>query len=281
MPGPSQAYLDDEDAQLALYCLYELDYRGFDDVPAAMARDPRVVRLRADLGDALWRAVGDQGVLPDPAELLDALCPGDTAESTYEATPSSVDRWLAHRACYHLKESHAHAVLLLHVTDETVRHTLAEVVAGEFGVGFPSTHADLFAQAMASRGLDTRAHAYLDATPAGDLAMSNLLSLGCFRRELAPWAVGQLVYLECDSVGPAKQRLADAERLDLPAPVGHFHRVHVHADAEHEAWMRQVVEHPCWSAADRQLLASGIATMHHAMKRTTAWAPRAVALAAK
>ena len=50
VPEPSRAgILEDDDAQLALWVLYELHYRDFDGVPADMEWDAGLVELRRSL----------------------------------------------------------------------------------------------------------------------------------------------------------------------------------------------------------------------------------------
>ena len=70
--------LADEDLQLALYCCYELHYRGFDGVEDAWEWEPSLIALRLELEavfeEALRAAVGDGAHGPvDPARMDVAL----------------------------------------------------------------------------------------------------------------------------------------------------------------------------------------------------------------
>src|ERR1044071_9854375 len=53
------APLADDDVQLALYCCYELHYRGFDDVDERWEWDPGLLALRARLEDVFERALAE------------------------------------------------------------------------------------------------------------------------------------------------------------------------------------------------------------------------------
>src|SRR3954466_15253706 len=49
--------LADDDFQLALYCCYELHYRGFGDVDERWEWDPSLLAVRARLADVFERAI--------------------------------------------------------------------------------------------------------------------------------------------------------------------------------------------------------------------------------
>src|SRR4051794_39029722 len=84
MPGAA----DDEDLHLALYCCYELHYRGFEGVDDRWEWEPSLLRLRGVLErrfeGELHERVGPPGEPPDPAEVdvrLRELMQGDDAPS--------------------------------------------------------------------------------------------------------------------------------------------------------------------------------------------------------
>ena len=58
-PVRSRDGVGDEDLQLALYCCYELHYRGFESVSDAREWDPDVLRFRDGLGGRPTRALLD------------------------------------------------------------------------------------------------------------------------------------------------------------------------------------------------------------------------------
>lgn len=62
-PGPlpevAGEVLADEDVQLALWCLFELHHRGFDDVDPDLEWDPEVIRVRRVLESAHLAALRD------------------------------------------------------------------------------------------------------------------------------------------------------------------------------------------------------------------------------
>ena len=63
-PVRSRDGVGDEDLQLALYCCYELHYRGFESVSDGLEWDPDVLRFRDGLERAYTRALLD--AVPQP-----------------------------------------------------------------------------------------------------------------------------------------------------------------------------------------------------------------------
>src|SRR3954466_13307207 len=87
-PLPEPTDTDYEDLQLALYCCYELHYRGFDGVDDAWEWDPELLRFRAALEQGFAAEVaslaGAPGEPPPPEEidvLLRELMHADEAPS--------------------------------------------------------------------------------------------------------------------------------------------------------------------------------------------------------
>src|SRR5689334_24720051 len=84
VPGPA----DDEDLHLALYCCYELHYRGFEGVDDRWEWEPSLLTLRGALEarfeGELHELVGAPGEPPEPTEVdarLRELMHGDDAPS--------------------------------------------------------------------------------------------------------------------------------------------------------------------------------------------------------
>src|SRR3954452_23889576 len=108
MPGAA----DDEDLQLALYCCYELHYRGFDGVDDRWEWEPSLLRLRGELErrfeGMLLERIGPRGTRPEPGEIdarLRELMQADEAPSVStfierEATMGQVLEFMVHRSAY-------------------------------------------------------------------------------------------------------------------------------------------------------------------------------------
>src|SRR3954464_10846842 len=83
-PEPVAGAADDEDLHLALYCCYELHYRGFEGVDDRWEWEPSLLRLRGELEQQfeaeLNERVGPPGEPPEPSEMdvrLRELMQGD------------------------------------------------------------------------------------------------------------------------------------------------------------------------------------------------------------
>src|SRR5690606_27121235 len=102
----------------------------------------------------------------------------------------------------------------------------AEIQFDEYGNGEPGTsHAELFADAMAASGLDARYGAYVDRLPGATLATGNLLAILAGRPELLAPLVGHLALFEMTSVEPMGRYARAAARLGFPVEVRRFYDV--------------------------------------------------------
>jgi hypothetical protein len=113
LPGGSDP-LADEDLQLALYCCYELHYRGLPGVDERWEWSPSLLALRGALEErfeaALQAAVGPVGAPPSPEEMDVALRELEDADeapsiSRHVERLASVEQaleLLAHRSAYQL-----------------------------------------------------------------------------------------------------------------------------------------------------------------------------------
>src|SRR3954470_6750415 len=111
MPGAA----DDEDLHLALYCCYELHYRGFEGVDDRWEWEPSLLAFRAELERRfeaeLLELVGAPGEPPRPEEIdvaLRELMLADDAPSVStfierEATAAQALEFMIHRSAYQLK----------------------------------------------------------------------------------------------------------------------------------------------------------------------------------
>jgi hypothetical protein len=239
--------IEPEDLQLALYCCYELHYRGFEQVDDRWEWEPSLLALRAQLEnrflDELRELVGAPGAPPEPSEidvLLRELMQGDQAPSVStfierEATAEQVLEFMVHRSAYQLKEADPHSWALPRLWGKP-KAAMVEIQADEYGNGRPADiHAELFARAMEAVGLDATYGAYLDQIPGVTLATVNLMSLFGLHRRLRGAIVGHLALFEMTSSVPNRRYASGLRRLGYGDDACEFFDVHVVADAVHES----------------------------------------------
>jgi hypothetical protein len=266
---------DDEDLHLALYCCYELHYRGFDGVDDRWEWEPSLLRLRGELErrfeGMLLERVGPPGTPPDPAEIdarLRELMQADEAPSVStfierEATRGQVLEFMVHRSAYQLKEADPHSWALPRLWGRP-KAAMVEVQADEYGNGrADDIHAELFARAMAAVGLDSTYGAYLDQIPGVTLATVNLMSMFGLHRRLRGAIVGHLALFEMTSSVPNRRYATGLRRLGHDGDACLFFDVHVVADAVHESV----------AAVD---LAGGLAKQDPALGADVLWGARAL-----
>lgn len=243
-PGTERAAWDDEDLQLALWCAYELHYRGFDDVDERWEWHPDVLAFRAGL-ERRW--IAGLGELPLPeipengtvAERLAALVAGTDGPDLpgYLARRGSSDefaQYLAHKSVYQLKEADPHSFGIPRLAGPA-KAALVEIQADEYGGGRPGrVHAELFRPAMRWAGLADDYGYYVPAVPAVTLAVSNLMSLFGLHRRWLGALLGHLAALEMTSTDPNRLYAAAARRLGADEPARRYFDEHVEADAVHE-----------------------------------------------
>ena len=261
-PIPEDPFGDD--AQLALWMLYELHYRGFADVPDVLEWDPELLSLRAALEapfEVTLRRLaapyvpgalaGSEDLVEQVRAVVEAVEVAPLAAYLQRhATREQVLHFLAERSVYHLKESDPHSFVLPRI-DGRAKVALAELQYDEYGAGRPDRlHARLYADALAAAGLRTGYAAYVDQVGAETLAVNNVMSLFGLHRRLRGAALGHLAAFESTSSMPCRRIAAGAERVGLPPAVAAYFDEHVEADAVHEqvaardmcgAW---VAEHP-------------------------------------
>jgi hypothetical protein len=240
--------LADDDLHLALYVLYELHYRGFDDVDERWEWDPALLALRARLEgafeDGLSAALASWTPPAASAETMDlalrAIIDADDGPSLSrhletQGTAEQFHEFLVHRSAYQLKEADPHSWAIARLSGPP-KAALVEVQADEYGGGDPArVHATLFANTMAALGLDDAYGAYLDRLPGLTLATVNLMSLFGLHRRNRGKLVGHLAVFEMTSSIPNRRYATGLRRLGLDAPaVTAFFDEHVTADAVHE-----------------------------------------------
>ena len=244
--GPTEM-LHDADGQLALWILYELHYRGFEDVPDDREWDPTLLELRANLEGGfeqelragtrpLTGSLGDDG---DIADRLVALIDADDSPSpaTFlhrDASRDQVLDFLMERSVQQLKESDPQSFVLPRL-DGPAKVALAELQYDEYGAGRPERlHSELYGQALRDSGLDPTYGAYIDEVSALSLALANVMSYFGLHRRLRGAAMGYLAAFEATSSVPSRKIAAGIERVGLPDSVAAYFHEHVEADAVHE-----------------------------------------------
>ncbi len=245
--------LTDRDFQLALWMLYELHYRGFDDVDPATEWDPLLLVSRAALEHTFENAVralvatrmpaDELGHLgDDPAErvtkaLVRMTATSESGLATFlekKATREEFTAYLAERAVYHLRESDPQSFVLPRITGEA-KVALAELQYDEYGGGRPDRlHQELYARALAALEMPTDVAPYVADATGATLASVNVMSLFALNRRLRGAAMGHLAAFEATSSLPCGQVLRGARRLGLPEEVADYYDEHVEADAVHE-----------------------------------------------
>jgi hypothetical protein len=244
---PLSGPLDDEDLHLALYCCYELHYRGFEGVDDRWEWEPSLLALRGAL-EARFEAdvrelVGEPGKPPAPTDidiLLRDMMLADDAPSVSsfierDATVEQLLEFMVHRSAYQLKEADPHSWALPRLWGRP-KAAMVEVQADEYGNGREQDiHAELFARSMTAVGLDRTYGAYLDQIPGVTLATVNLMSLFGLHRRLRGAIVGHLAMFEMTSSVPNRRYATGLRRLGFGEDACLFFDVHVVADAVHES----------------------------------------------
>jgi Iron-containing redox enzyme len=270
LPAPG----DDEDLQLALYCCYELHYRGLDGVDEAWEWEPSLLAARAMLEQRFEDQLGDLVGSPDGApEAIDValreIADDDDGASVSrfverDATREQALEFVVHRSAYQLKEADPHSWALPRLWGPP-KAALVEIQADEYGGGRAERiHATLFARAMEAVGLDPTYGAYLDRIPAVTLATVNLMSLLGLHRSRRGAIVGHLALFEMTSSIPNRRYATGLRRLGFGEDATAFFDVHVTADAVHESI----------AAVD---LAGGLARQEPGLAPDIVWGARALA----
>ena len=234
----------EDDLQLALYCCYELHYRGFSDVAAEWEWEPSLLahrrRFEACFEDELARDLQACGA-PDPHEVVAslwelALGSAGPSLSTWmldHATWDHVVELAKHRSAYQLKEADPHTWAIPRLSGEA-KAVMAAIQSEEYGAGSVSEmHSTLFAETMRSLRLDAVPNRYLDDLPACSLATTNLITFLGLHRRWRGALVGHLALFEMTSIVPMGRYAAVLSRLDLGPEARRFYDVHVEADERH------------------------------------------------
>jgi len=202
-----------EDLQLALYCCYELHYRGFAGVMEDLEWAPGLLAVRQQLEGAFLAALrcevpGGADVTAEvDALLVEVIDAGGVSHYLRRAGQLwQLREYLAHRSLYHLKEADPQAWVIPRLSGPA-KTTLVTIEHDEYGSGHPARmHARLFATMMTELGLCAEYGAYLDAAPAATLSEVNFISLCGLHRALRGALIGQFATVELTS-SPGSDRL--------------------------------------------------------------------------
>jgi len=244
-----------DDLQLALYCCYELHYRGFAGVSDDREWDPDLLGVRRDLERVFLAALRAE-VTPgtDVAAEVEALlvepvnAVGVSHHLHRDGALWQLREYLVHRSIYHLKEADPQAWVIPRLFGPA-KAALVLVEYDEYGAGDPDRmHARLFADMMTELDLSDVYGAYLDRVPGATLAEVNFMSLCGLHRSLRGALVGQFAVVELTS-SPGSDRLVRAlRRLNCGPAAIEFYAEHVEADAVHEQIIRRGVLTPLLAA---------------------------------
>ena len=248
----------DDDAQIALWTLYELHYRGFDDVDDALEWPPELLQLRRVLEQPFEARLRDRFDAPGDTEpfadvFFDYVASHDGRSLASfvqrDADADQVRELLSARTIYHLKESDPSAWLVPRLTVEP-QAALMELQYDEYGAGDPNRlHAHLFARGLEASGLRSEYGAYIDDVPCEVLEQNNAMSMFGLHRRLRGAALGHLAAFEATSSLPSRRMARGLDRLGFPPEMIGYYEEHVEADAVHEQLAVRVV---CESLLDAE-----------------------------
>ena len=244
--GPDSV-ASDPDVQLALWVLYELHYRGFEDVAGDREWDTRLIELRRtiearferELREAVHPLLGNVEPEHDVADAIlgivaEADVPSPARFLQREASRENLRDYLRQRSLQQLKESDPQAFVVPRLSG-AAKVALAELQYDEFGGGQPERlHQSLYAQALEAAGLDASYGAYVDEVSAVSLACTNVMSMFALNRRLRGASLGHFAAFEASSSVPSRKIAAGIERLGFPPAVAAYFHEHVEADAVHE-----------------------------------------------
>jgi len=238
----------DDDLQLALWVMYELHYRGFDDVDGRWEWDPELLRVRRELEEPfeaelrrrtehhVFAATAADGDVPTRLFELTTSFEGPSLAGYLhrDATREQFDEFLVQRSVFHLKESDPQSFVVPRISGKP-QTALVELLYDEYGAGRADRlHATMFGDTLEECGLDRSYGVYLDEVPGYTLAVNNAMSLFGLHRRLHAAALGHFGAFEATSSLPSRRLAAGMRRLGLPERAAAYFDEHVEADAVHE-----------------------------------------------
>ena len=237
-----------DDAAITLWALYELSYRGFEEVDDAAEWDVGLLRVRRGLEQELEERLRARWAGPPAYDREDPSAFEETFFGWVEshdgpslarfvqtsATEEQVLDLLRLKSIYHLKESDPSTFVVPRL-DVAARAGLMELQFDEYGDGRPERlHAGLFARGLTAVGLRPDENAYVDEVPTIVLEQNNAMSLFALHRRLRGAAMGHLAAFEATSSLPCRRVAQGLERLGMAQEMVDYYLEHVAADAVHE-----------------------------------------------
>jgi hypothetical protein len=241
--------LEDDDAQLALTCCYELHYESFVDVDDQWEWAPDFLRATHQLEFAFEQRLVDEVGAPTeiaPEDVVPALLevtntdgPSLSGFLEQRGSHEHMREFCVHRSEYQRKEADPHTWMIPRLRGRA-KAAAVTIQYDEYGEGVAGAmHAELFATTMEELGLDSTYGAYRDLLPAATLATGNLVTMLGLHRRWRAACVGHLAVFEMTSVTPMTRYSSALRRLGIGEQARRFYDVHVEADAWHE----QVAQH--------------------------------------
>jgi len=238
----------DDDLQLALFCGYELHYRGLDGVAEEWEWQPDLLRVRHEWEQVLLAGLESEVGAPhslqqrSPEATVGRLREAarrerESALSEHVMRESDVDQLrelLIHRSIAELRAGDLYSWALPRLSGST-KAALVGLQAQTWGMGrLPLMHAELFRSLMVSWQLDPGYGRYLDRVPAVTLLGTNLLTLFGVNRRWRGALLGHLTSTELSS-WLLNARLAHAHKRlgGSDAGGGYFHE-QLRGDANRE-----------------------------------------------
>ncbi|WP_434620305.1 iron-containing redox enzyme family protein [Arthrobacter sp. A5] len=239
--------INDEDLQLAMFCLYELHYGGLAGADERWEWNPGLIAVRQEIEEGFERALRAAVELPaldaadgdSVASVLFGLAAADNGPSMsrYVAKEASLEQlreFLIHKSIYQLKEADPHTWAIPRLSGRP-KAAMVEIQADEYGGGRPQRmHSALFARTMRGLELDDVYGEYVDAVPALTLASTNMMSMFGLNRRLRGAIVGHLAAYEMTSSQPNRLYGNGFRRHGFNEDVTWYFDEHVEADAVHE-----------------------------------------------
>ena len=231
------------DAHIALWSMYELHYRGLEDVAEDLEWHPGLLTVRRRLEVEFESELRSRFTPPrlqqpfdealfDYVQQHDGLSLAAHVQRGFDR--EQVLELLRLRSLYHLKESDATAWLVPRLATRP-KAALMELLFDEYGAGDPNRlHAHMFARGMTDAGLRADYGAYVDDVPVEVLVLNNAMSLFGLHRRLRGAALGHLAAFETTSSLPSRRITQGLARLGFPQSLIDYYAEHVEADAVHE-----------------------------------------------
>ena len=232
-----------DDAHIALWALYELHYRGFENAEEDLEWSPALLGVRRTLEQSFEEQLRCRFRPPEHcepfAQSLEAYIEAHDGRSLATFVQRQADRsqvldLLKIRTIYHLKESDPTAWVVPRLEFRT-QAALMELQFDEYGAGDPNRlHSHLYARGIEASGLRFDYGAYIDEAPVEILEQNNAMSMFGLHRRLRGAALGHLAAFEATSSLPCRRMAQGLARLEFPREMIDYYDEHVEADAVHE-----------------------------------------------